>query len=113
MTTPFTVDAPPLQPKNVNSAPLGRDVSIEDYAWAARPLIFRSRILPQTSLWLKGAPNPNVFRTAEDRSLFTLCIVRRRRRDVQFAERDARVLPVPITRVKPGNAGPSVGPVPA
>jgi hypothetical protein len=68
MTTPFAVDAPRLQPKMMNGTPHARDISINDYAWAASPRIFQNYVLSQTTPCLRGASNSNVCRTAEARS---------------------------------------------
>ena len=48
MTTPFAVDAPHLQP-NVARARAARDVSINDYSWAASPRIYHNYVFSQTS----------------------------------------------------------------
>jgi hypothetical protein len=68
MTTPFTADAPHLQAENVRRACAARDVSMNDYAWAADPHIYRNYVFSQTSPCLKGASNRNVCRPFEQRS---------------------------------------------
>jgi hypothetical protein len=68
MTTPNAVDASRLQPQCPSAARLARDVSINDYSWAASPHIFRTYIFSQTTPCLRGASNSNVCRTAETAS---------------------------------------------
>jgi len=48
MTTPSAVDAPRLRPDQQREQRLGRDVSINDYSWAAGPRIFGNYIISQT-----------------------------------------------------------------
>lgn len=67
MLTPFAVDAPRLQPNSRIRVRRARDVSITDYSWAASPLIFRNYIYSQTTPCLRGALNPNVCGTSENR----------------------------------------------
>jgi hypothetical protein len=70
MTTPFASDAPRLHPKNVSRARAARDVSINDYAWAAGPHIFHNYVFSQTSPCREGASNSNVCRTFKSRSQY-------------------------------------------
>jgi hypothetical protein len=65
MTTPKPVGASRPQPKCPTEARFARDVSINDYSWAASPHIYRTYIFSQTSPCLRGASNSNVCRTAE------------------------------------------------
>jgi hypothetical protein len=60
MTTPFAGDAPRLQPTDRSSQRAARDVSINDFSWAARPRIFNTYVFSQTTQCLKGASNPHV-----------------------------------------------------
>ncbi len=65
MTTPFAVDAPHLQPTYVARARAARDVSINDYSWAASPHIYHNYVFSQTSPCREGASISNVCRTLE------------------------------------------------
>ena len=60
MTTPLAVDAPRLQPKDQSEPRPARDVSINEFTWAASPRIFNHYVLVQTSPCLKGASNHHV-----------------------------------------------------
>lgn len=48
MTTPSAVDAPRLRPEDQRETRPARDVSINDYSWAAGPRIFGTYIISQT-----------------------------------------------------------------
>jgi hypothetical protein len=64
MTTQNAEDASRLQPKNRSNARAARDVSINDYAWAANPRIYGNSIFSQTTTCVKGALDTHVCPTA-------------------------------------------------
>jgi hypothetical protein len=71
MTTPFAADAARLQPTDPSTRRIARDVSINDYVWAASPHIFRNYVLSQTTPCLRGASNSHVCRPSENRPQFS------------------------------------------
>jgi hypothetical protein len=71
MTTQLAVGAARLQPSDLSKTRVLRDCSINDYLGVVNPHIFGNYVLSQTTPCLKGASNPHVCRTAENRSQFS------------------------------------------